>query len=111
MAYIRSEKEEFVRRMRGAIKQGKQDETSELDHSFPTNPPPSTYSLNLEKLYQLTKQRMQAGEDSDSVLVRAVENLRPPYKEFTREKVQEFKSAGATSQDVLEALIEAYEQV
>ncbi len=111
MAYIQSEKEEFVRRMMGAIKQGKQDETPELDHSFPTNPPPSTYSRNLEKLYRQTKKRMQAGEDLDSVLTGAVENLRPPYREFTREIVQEFKSAGATSKDVLEALIGVYEQV
>lgn len=110
MAYIQSEREEFVRRMKGAIRQAKQDETPVRDHSFTDNPPMSTYTKNLEKLYQLTKQYLQKGEEPNQVLSRIVDNLLPPYQDFTRKRIEEFQSAGAAPQDVIDALIEAYEQ-
>lgn len=106
--YIQSEKKEFVRRMNGIIEQAKHDETPEQDWSRGMNAPQSTYAQNLERLHELTQRRLASGEDPQLVLNQITGNLRPPYQDATKARIEDFMKAGATPKNVIDALLEAY---
>jgi hypothetical protein len=108
MTYIKSEKEEFERRMGGIVRQAKRDETAAADASL-THRPMSTYSRNLDRLYTLVQEDIREGKDPENILNgRVLCNLKPPYAAATKRLVKEFKDAGATDREALETLIDVY---
>ncbi|MBI2147994.1 hypothetical protein HYU19_06025 [Candidatus Woesearchaeota archaeon] len=107
MTYIRSERDEFVRRMKGIIVQARADDTPAQDFSRPGNPS-STYSQNLARLKDLTEERLALGEEPTVVLGKIVTNLESPYRAATENRLADFKAAGASDKDCIDALLEAY---
>ena len=107
MTYVKSERAVFVQRMRGIIGQAKDDHTPAKDYSRQGDPD-STYAQNLERLKELTEERLRSGEDPKVVLGRITANLEPPYKGATENRLADFQAAGASAKDCIDALLEAY---
>ena len=109
MTYVRTERDEFLRRMTGVIAQAKNDHTSAADASR-SESPPSDYARNLERMKDLTMERLESGTDPAVVLGGITANLMHPYKGVTEKRIADFKAAGATDRECIDALLEAYQK-
>ena len=107
MVYLRHVKDEFLKTMERTIAEGLRDTTPATDFSRDGNPQ-STYGANLRRLHELVEEDRRKGESEQQILSRITGNLEAPYQNYVKAKVDEFKTAGATPKDVIDALLEAY---